>query len=299
MDFTHFDVEVRRHVLIATFNRPERRNSITMAKIIELGRLFDWADEDDDVRVVILTGQGPSFSAGSDLNEGFIGPDVDLTDAQRSYVAAIGSIDGVMRDGGGWVTLRIARSLKPVIVAFNGSAVGMGLTMALPADIRLAADTARFGLVFTRRGITPEACSSWFLPRIVGMARAAEWIMTGRIFDAYEAHQAGLVSHIVPQGELLKAALNIANEIAELGSPVALAAARRMLWSMLSAASPWDAHAVESQVLFDMANSPDGVEGIASFLEKRPPSFPLKVSADVPKAVPSWPDPPAAFSHQA
>ena len=287
--FETLDVDLQEGVLLVTFNRPERRNSFTMKMCVELGQVFDMVDVHDDVRVVILTGTGPSFCAGADLNEGFIYEGQDMSAAQRAYVDTVGTINGVVRDGGGWLSLRIARSLKPVIVAFNGSAVGVGVTMTLPADIRIASASARFGLVFTRRGIVPEAASSWFLPRIVGISKAAEWVLTGRIFDAVEAHDAGLVNYVVPDGELVATARELALEIALNTSAVSVAASRRMLWQMLSAPSPWDAHALDSRAMFELSGAADCAEGVASFLEKRPARFPMSVAEDLPGFVPDWP----------
>lgn len=204
----------------------------------------------------------------------------------------VGTVNGILRDGGGWFSLRIARSLKPVITAFNGSAVGVGVTTTLPADVRIAAESARFGFVFTRRGIVPEAASSWFLPRVVGISKAAEWVMTGRIFSAQEALHTGLVSYVVPDHQLLEKAREIATEIVANTSSVSVAASRRMLWSMLSTPSPWDAHALDSRAMFELATAADCVEGVASFLEKRPAEFPMSVARDLPGFVPDWPSPP-------
>jgi enoyl-CoA hydratase/carnithine racemase len=187
------------------------------------------------------------------------------------------------------VTLRIARSLKPVIAAVNGAAVGFGASMTLPMDVRLAADTARFGFVFARRGIVAESASSWFLPRVVGIAQAMEWAATGRVFDAAEALHGGLVSRTYPAADLLPAAYELAREIADNTSAISVAATRRLMWSGLSAASPWEVHVADSRLMYAVGNTPDVAEGVTAFLEKRPAKFPGRVSADLPAAVPNWP----------
>jgi enoyl-CoA hydratase/carnithine racemase len=197
--------------------------------------------------------------------------------------------DGTPRDGGGTVALRIARCLKPVIGAFNGAAVGVGVTMTLPMDVRLASEKARFGFVFARRGIVAEAASSWFLPRLVGISQAMEWAATGRVFDAREALEGGLVSRVYAPDELLPAAYALAGEIAANTSAVSVAAIRRLMWSGLSAPSPWDAHVADSRLMAAMGQAPDANEGVTSFLEKRPAEFPMRVSKDLPSEVPDWP----------
>lgn len=288
MAYRHFDVDDAGHIRTVTFNRPEKRNSFTMAMCLELGRLFDDIDADDDIRVVILTGSGSAFCAGADLSEGFISGD-ELSAEQREMIEAVGIVDGVSRDPGGWLALKIARSTKPVIVAFNGAAVGIGVTMSLPADIRIAAESARFGFVFARRGIVPEAGSTWFLPRLVGISQAVEWVVTGRIFDAEEALRGRLVNYVVPDDQLLAKARELGAEIVENTSAVSVAAARRMLWHGLELPSPWYGHAAESHGMFAMGTSPDGLEGVASFLEKRPAEFPMSVADGLPGFVPDWP----------
>lgn len=288
MTYTHFDVADSGKIRTVTFNRPEKRNTFTMEMCLELGRLFDRVDADDDVRVVILTGSGPAFCAGAELSEGFIS-DAELTEEQRAMVAEVGTVDGVSRDPGGWLALKIARSTKPVIVAFNGAAVGIGVTMSLPADIRIAAESARFGFVFARRGIVPEAGSTWFLPRLVGISQAVEWVVTGRVFGAEEALRGRLVNYVVPDDQLLTKARELSTEIVESTSAVSVAAARRMLWHGLELPSPWYGHAAESHGMFAMGASPDGREGVASFLEKRPAEFPMSVADELPGFVPDWP----------
>jgi enoyl-CoA hydratase/carnithine racemase len=293
--FETLDYTVEDGIAVVTFTRPEQRNSFTTRMNLELVRAFDLSDTDDSVRAVVVTGQGPTFCAGADLHEGFVGRGGKLSDVQREYVAEAGEIAGVPRDGGGYLVLRIARSLKPVIAAMQGSAVGVGATMTLPMDVRVVAESARIGFVFARRGLVPDAASSWFLPRVVGISRAVEWFATGRVFDAAEAKEAGLASHVVPDGEVIGTAMSIAREIANHSAPVAVAAGRHLLWGMLSEPSPWTAHALDSQAVFDLATAGDVEEGVAAFLEKRPASFPLAVSRDLPSYVEIWPRRPEAL----
>ena len=269
-----------------TLNRPDRLNAFTRTMAGELIAAFDLADADDAVRVVLLTGAGRGFCAGADLAGG------RTTFAGRGEAEADGTIAGVPRDGGGIVSLRIAASRKPVIVAVNGPAVGVGATMTLPADIRIAADTAKFGFVFARRGLVPEAASSWFLPRIVGISQAMEWVATGRVFDAAEALAGRLVSRVVPAAELMPAARALADEIAENTSAVSVSLSRRLLWSMLGEPTPWDAHRLDSRAISVLGQGPDAAEGVESFLEKRPPRFSAQVT-DYLDVVPEWPTRPA------
>ncbi|MEO3800733.1 enoyl-CoA hydratase-related protein [Nonomuraea sp. B1E8] len=287
MVFTEIGYQVDDRVATVTLRRPERLNAFTLTMRGELIEAFDRADADDDVRAVVVTGEGRAFCAGADLSGG--GDTFGRRDEpgeQRERV------NGAPRDGGGTVALRIARSLKPVIGAINGPAVGVGVTMTLPMDVRLASETARFGFVFARRGIVTEAASSWFLPRIVGIAQAMEWAATGRIFPASEALEGRLVSRVYPAGDLLPAAYALAREIAANTSAVSVAAVRRLMWSGLSAASPWEAHAADSRLMTELGGAPDAVEGVTAFLEKRPAEFPMTVSQDLPPGVPSWPDDP-------
>jgi enoyl-CoA hydratase/carnithine racemase len=252
----------------------------------ELVEAFDRCDADDDVRVVVLTGAGRGFCAGADLGAG--GGTFDHSrnaDARRS---AGGTLGGAPRDLGGVVVLRIAASAKPVIAAVNGPAVGVGATMPLAADIRIAADTARFGYVFARRGIAPDGASSWFLPRIVGISQAMEWVATGRVFDADEALRGRLVSRVVPPDELGPTVAALAAEITENTSAVSVALSRRMLWSMLDTESPWDAHRTETRVISALGREADAAEGVTSFLEKRPPRF-TGHPAEHLDLVPPWP----------
>jgi enoyl-CoA hydratase/carnithine racemase len=284
VNYEQIAYEVEDRVATITLDRPDRLNAFTVRMHRELCDAFDRTDADDDVRAVIVTGRGRGFCAGADLGGGG-----ETFDSEAQGGAADG---GVHRDEGGLLTLRIFESLKPVIAAINGPAVGVGATMTLPMDVRLAADTARFGFVFARRGIVPEACSSWFLPRVVGISRAAEWAMTGRVFDASEALDAGLVRDVLPGDGLLPAARTLAAEIAEHTSAVSVALTRQMLWRMLGASHPMEAHRVDSQAVWATGRSADAREGVVSFLEKRPPVFPDRVSADLPEFFPWWEDEP-------
>ncbi|MEV0613044.1 enoyl-CoA hydratase-related protein [Nonomuraea sp. NPDC050404] len=305
MGFSEIEYRVIDRVATVTLKRPERLNAFTFAMRGELIEAFDLADADDDVRAVVVTGAGRAFCAGADLGGGggTFGPraaeeTVDGAPRDGGGGDSFGprpaeeTVDGAPRDGGGTVALRIARSLKPVIAAINGPAVGVGLTMTLPMDVRLASDTAKFGFVFARRGIVTEAASSWFLPRIVGIARAMEWAATGRVFPAAEALEGRLVSRVYPAEELLPAAYELAREIADNTSAISVAAVRRLMWSGLSAASPWEAHAADSRLMAELGGSADAIEGVTAFLEKRQAEFPMKVSEDLPPGVPSWPDDP-------
>jgi enoyl-CoA hydratase/carnithine racemase len=285
MEFEEIRYEVADGVLQITLNRPDRLNAFTGTMGRELIEAFDRADADDDVRAVIVTGEGRAFCAGADLGGG--GETFDSGEFQ-------GDGDGVPRDTGGQVSLRIYASTKPVIAAINGPAVGVGITMTLPMDIRLAAEGAKIGVVFTRRGIVPEACSSWFLPRIVGISQAMEWAATGRVFSAEEALAGRLVRSVHPGGELLGAARELAAEIAEHTSPVSVAMTRRLMWTMLGAPHPLAAHRADSRGMFFRGQSADAREGVMSFLEKRPASFPDRVSEGLPDLFPGDEEP--AFS---
>jgi enoyl-CoA hydratase/carnithine racemase len=251
----------------------------------EMIAAFDLIDADDAVRAVIVTGHGDrAFCAGADLT-----PDSGTVFASGEQVESLS--DPRVRDGGGRLTLRIYQCMKPVIAAVNGAAVGIGVTMQLAMDIRMASETARFGFVFARRGIVPEAASSWFLPRLVGYQQALEWCYTGRIFDAQEALNGRLVRSVHPAGELLAEARKLAREIADNTAPVSVAMTRHMLWRNASAPHPMDAHKVDSRAIYRRSRSGDAVEGIASFLEKRPPAYPDTVSADMPDFFPWWEEP--------
>ncbi len=274
--------EVEDGVLTITLNRPERLNAWTPIMARELMDAFDRADADDDVRAVIVTGAGRGFCAGADLSGG--GDTFDWREREAE--------GAVPRDNGGRFTLRVFDCTKPVIAAINGPAVGVGATMTLPMDVRLAAEGARIGFVFARRGIVPEACSSWFLPRVVGISRAMEWVATGRVFDAHEALESGLVRSLHPPGELLAAAHALAREIADNTAPVSVALARRMMWRMLGAEHPMDAHRVDSRAMFARGQSADAREGVTAFLEKRPAAFPDRVSDGLPDVFDGWEAPP-------
>jgi enoyl-CoA hydratase/carnithine racemase len=281
MDFEEIRYEVADGVLLITLDRPDRLNAFTGTMGRELIAAFDRADADDDVRAVIVTGAGRAFCAGADLGGG--GETFDSSEFRD---------DGeVPRDLGGEVSLRIYASTKPVIAAINGPAVGVGITMTLPMDIRLAAEDARIGFVFTRRGIVPEACSSWFLPRVVGISQAMEWAATGRIFSAEEALSGRLVRSLHPGDELLGAARDLAAEIAEHTSPVSVAMTRRLMWTMLGAPHPMAAHRADSRGMFHRGRSDDAREGVMSFLEKRPARFPDRVSGGLPDLFPGDEEP--------
>jgi len=282
-EFTEIRYAVDSGVATITLHRPEKLNAFTGTMMRELLAAFDATDADDAVRAVIVTGEGRGFCAGADLSAG--GETFD----DGSLSSASGG--AVRRDGGGIVALRIFDSLKPVIAAVNGPAVGVGATMLLPMDVRLASTEARFGFVFARRGIVPEACSSWFLPRVVGISRAQEWVTTGRVFPAGEALEGGLVRSLHAPDELLPAARGLAREIAEHTAPVSVALARRMMWRMLGAEHPMEAHRVDSRAMGVRGRSRDVREGVESFLAKRPPVFTERVSTDFPEVFPDWRDP--------
>jgi enoyl-CoA hydratase/carnithine racemase len=282
MDFEQIATELTDRVLTITLNRPERLNAWTAQMGSELRAAFDRADADDEVRAVIVTGAGRGFCAGADLESG--GDTFDY----RARTGEAADAGAPPRDNGGQLTLRIFDSTKPVIAAINGPAVGVGATMTLPMDVRLASETARMGFVFVRRGIVPEACSSWFLPRVVGISRAMEWVATGRVFDAQEALEGGLVRSIHPPGELLDAAHALAREIAENAAPVSVALARQMMWRMLGAEHPMIAHRADSRGLFMRGQAEDVREGIAAFLDKRAAEFPERVSDGLPEIMPGW-----------
>jgi enoyl-CoA hydratase/carnithine racemase len=272
LDFEQIRYEVADGVLTITLNRPDRLNAFTETMLNELIAAFDASDADDDVRAVIVTGEGRAFCAGADLAKG--GETFDWRER-----AAAGDVP---RDGGGRVVLRIYDSLKPVIAAINGPAVGVGITMTLPMDIRLAATGAKIGFVFASRGIVPEAASSWFLPRLVGISQAMEWVATGRVFDSEEALDGGLVRSVHAPDDLLPFAHSLAREIADNTAPVSVALARRLMWRGLGASHPMAAHQADSRAMFSRGQSSDAVEGVTSFLEKRPASYPDKVSNGLP-----------------
>jgi len=275
--------EVSENIATITLHRPDKLNAFTNRMLKELIAAFDATDADDDVRAVIVTGSGRAFCAGADLSGG------GETFAKGGSDVAARS--GVVRDGGGLVALRIFESKKPVIGAINGAAVGVGVTMTLPMDIRLASDSAKFGFVFARRGIVPEAASSWFLPRLVGISQAAEWCFTGRMITAEEAQQGRLVRSVHAPEDLISTARAIAREIAENAAPVSVALSRQMLWRMLGADHPMEAHRVDSRAINSRGASDDAREGVMSFLEKRAPRFTGKVSEGLPEVFRDWTDP--------
>lgn len=274
--FEQIRYEVADGIATITLDRPAKLNAYTEHMRDELVAAFDLVDADDAVRAVVVTGAGRGFCSGADLG--------DASGAPQGEV-------GSWRDGGGQVTLRIFQCLKPVIGAINGPAVGVGATMTLAMDVRLVSDAARIGFVFTRRGLTPEACSSFFLPRVVGISQALEWTFTGRVFPAAEALAGGLVSRVLPPDDLLPAAYALAREIADNASPVSVALTRQMLWRGLGLQHPMEAHRVDSRSFLSRTQSADAVEGVMSFLEKRSPAFPDRVSDGMPAFFPWWDEP--------
>ncbi|MGF1599332.1 MAG: crotonase/enoyl-CoA hydratase family protein [Acidimicrobiales bacterium] len=282
MSYETIRYEVDDHVATITLNRPERLNAFNGTMRTELLSLFDEIDADDDVRVVIMTGEGRGFCAGADLEAGGDTFDAGARAGQASYAAN--------RDGGGTVSLRIFALTKPIIAAINGPAVGVGITMTLPMDVRLVAESARIGFVFARRGIVPEACSSWFLPRIVGISQAAQWCYSGRVFPAAEAAAGGL-GELVPDDQLLARANEIATDIAVNAAPVSVAVTRQLLWRGLTFDHPMDAHRADSRAIQSLGAMADAREGVTSFLEKRPPSWSLRPSRDTPDVFPFWDEP--------
>jgi enoyl-CoA hydratase/carnithine racemase len=279
VDYEQIRYQVKDQVLTITLDRPDRLNAFTPIMAAELIDAYDRADADDAVRAIVLTGAGRGFCAGADLKRA-AGSTFDYTH------------EADHEDNGGRVSLRVFESRKPVIVAINGPAVGVGVTMTLPADVRLASTESRFGLVFARRGIVMEAASSWFLPRLVGISRALEWATTGRIFSAEEALAGGLVRSLHAPDDLLPAAYALAAEIADNTAPISVAMNRQMLWHMLGAPHPMAAHIVDSRAMLARGGSADAQEGVTSFLEKRPADFPMRVSTDLPPSYPWWPEPP-------
>lgn len=284
MEYTEIKYEVSDSILTITLDRPEKLNAYTLVMDTELKDALSRGDTDDDVRVVIVTGAGRAFCAGADLSRG------DRTFTYRAW--GLEDTPQTPRDRGGLTTLRIYDMKKPLIAAINGPAVGFGITMTLPMDIRLASENARVGFVFTRRGIVPEACSSWFLPRIVGISKAAEWVLTGRVFGAHEALAHGLLSEVLAPEDLIPRAREIAAEIARNTSAISVALSRQLLWKMLGADHPLEAHRLESKCMYWTGLQADAAEGILSFLEKRPPRFTMRPSSEMPEFYPWWIDRP-------
>ncbi|MCW5724852.1 MAG: enoyl-CoA hydratase/isomerase family protein [Maricaulaceae bacterium] len=283
MSFETIRYAVDGPVATITLHRPEKLNAFTHQMKDDVVAALDAADADDAVRAVVFTGEGKAYCAGADLS---MGAETFNLMTQAKEKGELDDSDPRWRDSGGVMNLRIWNSLKPVIAAVNGAAVGVGATMLLPMDIRIAAENARFGFPFARRGIMWDGGASWFLPRIVGISTAMDWGLTGRTFDAAEAKQAGLVSAVLAPEDLLPAAYEKARLIAETAAPVSVTAMRRLAWRMLGAAHPMDAHRIETKAILHAGMSPDAMEGVMSFLEKRPPQFPMQVSKDLP---PWWP----------
>ncbi|MCH7743577.1 MAG: crotonase/enoyl-CoA hydratase family protein [Proteobacteria bacterium] len=276
MDYEQIIYDVDENILTITLNRPDKLNAFTGQMLNELLDALDRADADDDVKAIIFTGAGRGFCAGADLSAG----------ANTFNRDADGR--GLSADGGGILTLRLFDCLKPVISACNGPAVGVGATMQCAMDVRLASENARYGFVFAKRGLVPEACSSWFLPKVVGISTALEWTFSGRVFDANEAYEKGLVRSVHEAQDLMPAARKLAHEFSEQTSAVSVAMIRQMMWKMLGADHPIEAHNVDSRGIFYTGKSADAREGVQSFLEKRDADFPGKVSTDMPEFFPWW-----------
>ena len=279
MSYSTILYKVEDSILTITLNRPEALNAFNNEMLFELIDACDKADADDDVKAIIITGAGRGFCAGADLSGGGNAFDYDSREDKEN---------GLSRDGGGRLTLRLYELNKPIIAAINGPAVGVGVTMTLPMDIRLASTNAKFGFVFARRGIVPEACSSYFLPRVVGISKALEWCYSGKVFPASEAMEGGLLRSLHEPEDLLVEARKIAAEIADNTSAVSITLVRHMMWKMLGADHPMEAHKIDSRGIYHRGKSPDSKEGVVSFLEKRPADFPGKVSTDMPEFFPWW-----------
>ena len=290
MAYETIKYDVADQILTITLNRPDKLNAFNQQMMTELIDAFDKADADDNVRAIIVTGEGRGFCAGADLSSGgdTFDRDAKRGPAKRLASGAVDYSDANIRDGGGQVTLRIFKCLKPVIGAINGPAVGIGVTMQLPMDIRIASENARFGFVFSQRGIVPEAASSWFLPRLVGISQALEWCYSGRVFPAQEALAGGLVSRVVPLDQLIPTARELARSFIDKTAPVSVALIRQMMWRLMGADDPMEAHKVDSRGIYARGRSDDVKEGVMSFLEKRPAQFKNKVSSDMPDYFPWW-----------
>ncbi len=267
--------EVAAKVATVLLDRPEARNGYTIRMADELAHALDRADRDEDVRAVVLGTTGKDFSVGADLSSGGF----DFGDHPPDD----------WQEPAGRVSKRIFTMNKPVIAALRGASVGAGITITLSCDYRFASTDSKFGFVFTRRGIYPEGASAWFLPRLVGMGGAVDWMVSGRLFGPDEALRTGLVHQVHDPGEVLAQAQAKAREIAETTAPVAVAVTRQLLYRMASAPSPFDVHQVDSKLISQLGSNPDAVEGIASFFQKRPPEFPLRVDRDLPPYLP-WID---------
>ena len=271
--------EVRENSLIIYLSREERMNAFTLTMQQEIVKVLDDAEENDDIKAIIFTGDGKAYCAGADLSSGG-----DTFDNRKGREKT----NDVVRDSGGLLTLRLFKCKKPLIAAVNGAAVGIGATMLLPMDTRICSDQARFGFVFAKRGIVPEAASSWFLPRLIGINKALELCYTGKVISAEEAKEIRLVSEILNQDKLIERALEIAKEFTAESSQISIALTRQMMWRMLGADDPMEAHKIDSRAIFELGQSGEAIEGVNSFLEKRPPSFPGKVSKDMPSFFPWW-----------
>ena len=282
-EFSQILYHVSGNIATITLHRPDKLNAFTGTMMNEIIDAFDLADADDDVRAVIVTGSGRAFCAGADLSSGGATFSRGGSDVQTAA--------GVPRDGGGMTALRIFESKKPVIGAINGPAVGVGITMTLPMDIRMASTTARIGFVFARRGIVPEAASSWFLPRLVGISQALEWSYSGRVFEADEALAGGLVRSVHAPDDLIPAARALATDIAQHSAPVSVSLTRQMMWRMLGASHPMEAHRADSRAILARGRSADSKEGVESFLEKRAAAYPDRVSDGLPDVFPNWVEP--------
>ena len=292
-EFETLRYEIEDQVLLLTMNRPERLNAFNSEMQTEFLEALDHADTDDEIRAVIVTGEGRGFCAGADLSKGAETFDYDnqAEEAKADRASNEGRQEGSnawLRDGGGLLSLRIYEFNKPIIAAINGPAVGVGVTMTLPMDIRIASTQARIGFVFSRRGIVPEACSSYFLPRVVGVSKALEWAYSGKVFDADEALSGGLIRSVHEPEDLLPTARAIASEIAENTSAISVTMIRHMMWRMLGADHPMEAHKVDSRGIFHLGRGADAREGVVSFLEKRPANFTMKTSEDLPEFFPWW-----------
>ena len=277
--FETLRTETKENSLIIYLSREERMNAFTLTMQQELVAALDEAENIDEIKSIIFTGDGKAYCAGADLSSGG-----DTFDNRKGREKT----NNVVRDSGGLLTLRLFKSKKPLIAAVNGAAVGIGATMLLPMDFRICSEEARFGFVFAKRGIVPEAASSWFLPRLVGITKALELCYSGKIISAKEAEDINLVSEVLPKEQLIDRALAVANEFTAESSQISIALTRQMMWRMLGADDPMEAHKIDSRGVFELGQSGEAIEGVKSFLEKRPPSFPGKVSKDMPSFYPWW-----------
>lgn len=278
-NYETLDTSRDKKVLTIQFTRPEKMNTFSGQMLRDILEVLDDAEKDDEVRAVIFTGSGKAFCAGADLSSGE--DTFDMSDRQKKD-------QNVQRDTGGVLTLRLFDFKKPLIAAINGAAVGVGVTMTLPMDIRICSDRAKFGFVFAKRGIVPEACSSWFLPKIVGISNALQWCLSGKIFQPTEALEKGLITEITSEEDLLKRAKEIASDFVDSTSSLSVTLIRQMLWKMLGADHPMEAHKVDSRGVYFLGKTGEASEGVLSFLEKRDPNFPGKVSKDLPEFYPWW-----------